>query len=404
MHQRLRKVIGFGLSVAITGILTLLAIPLTISVGGIDDWAAIAYGQSIGSVGAVFVGYGWGISGPASVASSQLPEHRRLYLDSVKTRLVLLVPFGALIVSVCLIVPTKSVFLCVLGGILAVVMELRPNWYFVGISAPYAMLLNETLPRVLFTTIGLWVMISQQNVFVSVLFQILGLIVALALSSHWILRNSGRSDDGRLFVPTSKIRNLLVEHRHGMSASALSTLFSNAPLIIIGLVSLSSVPIFAVVDRLNKQINTAVSPALDVLRGWIPHGDNTARRARARHALFWTAIFAITSGIFLLFLGPYAIYYLSHRVVMLDATTTAAFSVMFCLSLITLVQGQIVLASLGLMRHLSRNTMIMSLFSLPCIMLFGWLWGTAGALFAISIGQLLLLSLNYHSLRISRAV
>ena len=64
---------GYGLSVAISGVVSLAVIPAIIVAAGADAWATIAVAQAVAGFAFVFAVYGWGVVGPTEVAQS----HRR---------------------------------------------------------------------------------------------------------------------------------------------------------------------------------------------------------------------------------------------------------------------------------------------------------------------------------------
>src|SRR5689334_8654126 len=86
------RLFGFALSVVTLGVLSLVAIPAMIAADGKIAWGAIALGQAIGTSGGVIAAYGWGLFGPVQVATADASERRSGYLESVTTRMTLVLP------------------------------------------------------------------------------------------------------------------------------------------------------------------------------------------------------------------------------------------------------------------------------------------------------------------------
>jgi len=70
---------GYGSSMVLLAITSLLAIPAMVAASGTHAWGAIAVGQSIGGVAAVIIAYGWGLSGPAAIARADQLARMREY-------------------------------------------------------------------------------------------------------------------------------------------------------------------------------------------------------------------------------------------------------------------------------------------------------------------------------------
>ena len=76
----------FGASVVLNGAISLLTIPIVIAVAGADPWASMATGQSIGNSIGVLVLFGWGLTGPATIAMASASRRPRLFLASLFSR------------------------------------------------------------------------------------------------------------------------------------------------------------------------------------------------------------------------------------------------------------------------------------------------------------------------------
>ena len=77
---------------ALNGAMSLITIPIVTGIAGADHWASMATGQAIGASFAVIVIFGWGLTGPVTVAGTAVAARPAMYLDSLLARLVLLAP------------------------------------------------------------------------------------------------------------------------------------------------------------------------------------------------------------------------------------------------------------------------------------------------------------------------
>ena len=62
---------------ALNGAISLITIPIVTGIVGADHWASMATGQAIGASFAVIVIFGWGLTGPVTVAARRRRPARR---------------------------------------------------------------------------------------------------------------------------------------------------------------------------------------------------------------------------------------------------------------------------------------------------------------------------------------
>ena len=86
------KAIGYGLSMILLALASLMVIPALIRASGDAAYGALSAGQVIGSVGAVVIGYGWGMAGPAIIARADADGRRAEYVEAMRARLFLCLP------------------------------------------------------------------------------------------------------------------------------------------------------------------------------------------------------------------------------------------------------------------------------------------------------------------------
>ncbi|MBC7763969.1 MAG: hypothetical protein H7201_19710, partial [Candidatus Saccharibacteria bacterium] len=95
-RKGLFAIIGYGASMVLLAISSLLAIPSMVAASGPHAWGGTAVGQSIGGVAAVVIAYGWGLSGPAAIARADELGRMREYAESAVAKIMLSLPVASI--------------------------------------------------------------------------------------------------------------------------------------------------------------------------------------------------------------------------------------------------------------------------------------------------------------------
>lgn len=275
----MERVIGFGASMALLAVASLMMIPAMVRASGAVAWGAVALGQAVGSIGAVLVGYGWNMSGPAQLANAEPTRARTQFLESLLARLVLTLPVSAgVVVFSWISAPGGYGLLAAVGALSATTVGLSANWYFVGMVQPWALLVSETVPRVAGTLAGTFAMWMGGSALDGALGQLAGMVAAVTVSAFWVLRSTLRH--GARKVPRKAVPTVLVEQKDGVIASVSSTAMGALPVLLVAHANPSAQPLYAFVDKLQRQMAVALVPFVTVLQGWVPRGDSVARARR----------------------------------------------------------------------------------------------------------------------------
>ncbi len=386
----LHKMVGFGLGMGLLGIATLLAIPAMVHVSGADAWAAIAIGQAVGGVAAVGIAYGWVVSGPASIAKANPADRRVEYVESVKTRLALFVPVMLVAAVVALLVTQTNPVLAVLGSISTAVIGLTASWFFVGTGEPYLLLALETVPRIAGTLIGILLMSTANSAAIGLISQIVGALVGFGLCSYHILRR--HRGDGRL--PTRSVRRVLYDQRHGVTSSAVSTLYAALPIVLVGWFAPNSLTSFAVLDKLQKQINSAVAPFVQVFQGWVPRAGRNELKHRVNVALVVAGAAGAVMAVVLTVIGQPLVRWLGGGQIQVSDLSLALAMIAISLSMIESIAAKACLVALGMIGKVARITTWGSLVGIIFIAAFAFAWGTSGAMAGLVLGWMLRLGVE----------
>lgn len=340
------RLIGFGLSVVVLAVTSIVTIPAMIHASGDTGWGSIALGQAFGNVGGLVAGYGWGWFGPAKVARASASERRLEYVESVVTRVVLMVPISVIVALLAYaFAPTAPLF-AVAGAIQTTSVGLTATWYFVGLSRPYLLLFLDTLPRSVGALAGASMIYGFGASAVSVpLGGFIGMMMGFFFSSFWIMRQARLGGaEPRTRKP---LRSILNANRHGVISAFVMASYNSAPIAIVSVAAPQIQPAFALADKIRIQLVTASSPAVSVLQGWVPGAVGPSRLRRARYSLVFGTIAASLLGITTAAFGPVLVNWLSHGEISAPPYTMILIAVWVALSLFQSILERAVLATLG---------------------------------------------------------
>ncbi len=276
------KLGGYGMSMLVLAIASLVIIPEMIAVEGREAWGSIALGQAIGAIAAVVVAYGWQITGPVLVAQGNATSRRLEYVESLVFRSLLFVPMSALAALIASLLAPQRSDLAAVGAASMASVGLSASWYFVGMSRPSQLFLAETVPRVMGTVLGILWMRQGAGAMTGLVCQFGGIIAAAGVASVWILLQNPPEESAPARRP---VRTTFARQAHGLGASVSSSIYLASPLVIVSLVAPAIQPMYALVDKLQRQISVGLHPFVAVLQGWVPRARSEHRSRRNRQAL-----------------------------------------------------------------------------------------------------------------------
>jgi len=380
------RLVGFGLSVAILAVASLIAIPAMIAASGEAVWGAIALGQYIGTVGAVAVGYGWGWFGPARIAQSDATGRRVEYLESLITRGVLILAVSPVAAGLAYGLASSAPHFAAVSAVSMTSMGLSANWYFVGLSRPFTMLALDTLPRAAGTAAAVILMSMGHSAIMGPLGMFGGMMAALCLCTIWVLRETDRAGAERRM--RRSVGTVLVLNRHGIASALGSSAYLAAPIAIVSVVAPGIQPAFALADRVKGLIIVASTPAVTVLQGWVPRAVGAARVQRANVALVSAATLALILGFGTIVVAPGLVRSLGSGRISLSWEVIVLMSGCVSLALFQAVVERVALATFERLRAAVKALAAGSIVGLPLVSVGARQFGTAGALGGIIVGSL----------------
>lgn len=375
------RLIGFGLSVALLAVASLLLIPAMVAAGGQHAWGAIAVGQSIGAVAAVLVYFGWGHTGPAIIARAEASRSRMEFADSLRTRMMLFVPVAAIACTLAALVSPSHPLLSATGCLSAAVVGLTADWYFVGVGRPYAYLGLEAVPRVTGTAVGIVLLINGVDVIVGPLCMLAGMLLAFAATSWWLLRGRTPQIERRRTV-----RQVIVAQRDGVGSAVGTSVYTALPLVLISLVAPGIQPPYALVDKLQRQLSVALGPVVSVVQGYVPRRDPSVTIRRARHALWAGASFCVLLAGTVLITAPWLLGWLGAGQVQPEYAVMVLMALYVGLNVWESILARAVLASFGRLDVVARGTLMSAGIGLPLVVIGALTLGLIGAFIGLIAG------------------
>ena len=174
----------------------------------------------------------------------------------------------------------------------------------------------------------------------------------------------------------------------------VSTTYGAVPIVIVGLVSPSALPAYAVLDKIQKQIGAAISPFVQVFQGWVPRAGRADLKARARMALMCAVVAGAGLALFLAVIGRPLIGWLGGGQIEVQTLSIILMAVLIALNMIESVLSKACLVPLGQIAMVAKITLYGSICGLALTAVAAWKLGVNGALGGLIIGLLLRLGLE----------
>lgn len=386
----------FALTVGASTVVGLLAIPVITRVVGADAWAVQVLVQSQASLFGVLVAFGWGTVGPGLVAST-VPEKRpQLFLDSLVTRVYLLLVAAPLMILLMTVLrPVESLFVAV-ASVAYLLPFVGASWYFVGEGRPLRLFLFDALPQLLGTVGGLAVLIATENLTLMVLTQLVFNAGAVVVSSIVILRQ-GR-DLKATFALTNSLKQMS-RQRHGVITAATGSFYVNLPMLVVNVFIPSHLDTYAIADRLFRFAVTAFSPVLQFVQGWIPESGPEYIGHRIRRASHLAPLLGLLGGAGLTLLGPLAAQVLVQSPLEFGNALSLPVGVSFAAVAVSQIIGLACLVTIGKARDLASSTVVGALLGTPLILLGALNLGVAGVIWGMALSEIAVAVYQFRVLR-----
>lgn len=395
MKRYVTSVAGYGISIVLSAVVTLITIPVLIGRVGPLAWAGLAVGQAVGTGAAVVIGFGWGTTGPVDVARANGTDRRRIYEESLRARILIAGPVLAIAVIVAHVVSPAvraesdvNAFGYGLTGLLA-------GWYFSGVARPYLFLLYDTFPRVLGAAVGVAVVWAGAPLMAFPVLQSIGVIGGVMLTTRHIL--------GRRVSVLARVRwrhsvAILRGQSHGMVLAFASAGYAALPLAIVAVLVPAAAPAYALMDKLLRFATTGYAPIVQFLQGWVPGGSVQKTRDRIRLAFGGGAVMTAVGGVLFVSLTPAASRALSHGQVDPEGGLVWGFAAVLVCMVLSQIAGLVCLLSMDKAKQVALYTAVGVAVGLPVVVLGAVLAGAVGAVWMVAVGEGVMLVLQVRLL------
>lgn len=378
--------------------LGLLVIPILVSKAGPQVWGFIAVGQSVGSIATVLVALGWGYNGPSKVARSTPADQRSIAINSVLARWliapIIIIPASMIAGLIAGAYAGVSAVACVsvcLGG-------LGMAWFFVGQGRPARMFFVDGVPRWAGTLAGAGLLLADARVEAFLTAQLIGAVLS-ALLGCLVAAASGP----RVRRASIGLRPAFRSVREQAWAGATvitATSFGSAPTLIVAMLSPTSVPVYALGERLVRFAIMLVTPALQWTQGWAP-GDSVSfpRRKRMQFVVKAAIATAVPMGAGVAILGPVAGDILSAGRITLPYALTATLGVVVACSIVSRVIGMTCLLALGRDRAVAVSSLLGAAIGTSLMFILTSDLGAMGAAVGLAVAELVVVGYQAQALR-----
>ncbi|WZH38930.1 MAG: hypothetical protein PIR02_09710 [Microbacterium enclense] len=384
---------GYFLSVAISALVGVVSVPVVIQVAGAAAWSTLAVAQAAGAIAATVVAFGWPVIGPAAVAAAPDTERGRIFLISLISRAVILIPAAGVATVVVLLSVgwSTTTAAAIIAGLTPVIGGLTASWFFVGESRPSKLNSLDVLPRAAGTLIGIALILATSSLVLFVLGQLAGQLGALALSWLSIRRRYPRGGH----ISVRDITGTVAAGGAGFSNAILTSLYQNSPLVVVTNFAGAGVETYAMADRLFRIAALALAPVTQVAQGYVPSaGTHDELLARIRRTIIVGAGLGVATLIGFGFLAPVLGTLLSHGAI------EVSYGVSFCLggalgmALMSSLVGRACLVPLKKTATLALAATVAAIVGLSGMVAGGIAFGIAGVASAYLLAEILAFSIT----------
>lgn len=391
---------GFALPVILSAVVGVVTVPVLIAGIGQEQWGLIYLAQTVGQIGGVAVAFGWGATGPATVASTPTGSRAPLYRQSVVIRCVLFVLVAPLAIGAMLLLTRGDVAVAVLGGIVYLVPLLGGGWFFIGEGRPLRLLLFDALPGIAGTIGGSVAAAVTHDIQVFLVCQGAGYVVAVVLAALSI--HLGRDRHAAGSVVLKSWRDTLRDQRSAVVTSATSTLYAGLPVIAVTWFVPTLQSTFSLAHLLFRYCTIAFTPIQQFFQGWVPAiPERLPHRVRVA-AVAASAVSAV-GGVLLAVLGPIAASLLSAGDSTRSAGVTFALSLPFGVAIAAVCSSAVIglacLVALGRTADVAVSTVVGAVVGAPLILLAAWSGQLALVAWAFAASEIAVTTVQIVALR-----
>lgn len=296
------RLTGFAFLPMLGLVVPFLFMPVVGAVVGSGGWSSAIAGQSIGTIAAVIIQWGWNIDGTVLVAKSEsAAERASLYGRSVRTRLLLclmIIPLGS-VVSALVAQPgyaSGAVGMTVAYSLIG----LSPAWYCIGSGSPKHLALFDTIPRVVAVLAATPLLLVARAVWPYPVMVIITTAVSL-----WMFQRRFAPGEKVLPFPLSETVKDLLSQRNTVGINLAGQVYAQTPApIATATSSAASSGALATTDALYRFGLLGAVALGNAFQGWVLEPGATNRKRRHLAAIVAHSILGVVGIFVLVLVGP----------------------------------------------------------------------------------------------------
>ena len=371
------RLLGFALLPALAAVSPLLVLPVVARIVGPAGWASAIAGESIGTVAAIAIAYGWTSVGPALISiAADARERARIYRESLVVRILITAVALPVMSAVCwLVAHPGSEWLSVLMGVQGALIALSFTWYSAGIGDPRAIMFYDAIPRLIVAVVAAVVIAQTQIV---ELYPLSGIAVTIVGTGMFTWKELHRAP-----APWPSRRDLPGLFRSGapvaLNDAALGA-YSSVPTPLVNVVAAPAPAAgFASADKMLKLGQFLPLTLANALQAWIGEVHGAARRRRTESALWAHGVFGILGWIVLGSAGTWASAVLFGADVVAPTDVCIWLGLTFAFFSIRTSMTRHVLFPAGQTAAVMRATLVGTAVGVPLMLALALLIGPVGA-------------------------
>ena len=380
-----RRVLAFAGLPFLSLITPFLFLPILARVAGADAWVAIAVGQSIGAFFALAVSLGYNTVGPAMVALTPPEGRAALLLASIRARLVVLIPSGALAVLIAALVVPQGYWL--VGGLMSlatVLAGLSASWYMIGLGRAGLIALFEILPRIAATVAAAALLVLHASVLWYPVLLLVASVASILGFAVWTTGWRGLAARG-----DATVRHVLASNRSAVVTELAAGAYNSLAVTFVSVTATTAqAASYVVGDKLYRIGQYSVSALGNAVQGWVVEDERAHFAARARRSLLMHGALGLLGLLGFSLLGPWLSVLLFGDAVAIDELTAIGFGVATLGIALGTSLGRVTLVGLGARREFMTSVFIAAAVGIPSILVLSAAFGAAGGAWGLAIGEI----------------
>jgi hypothetical protein len=377
------NVSNLALPMVTLSLINLLSIPLIISKSSLEIWNEIVVAQAIGSIGAIVIGFGWGVSGPVQVGTVKMKQAIEIFSLSVVSKIAISFFVAPICLAITLAIVGRGLHV-ILGCLGSLVLGFSSSWFFVGKKRYKELLWLDTCPRVILYLIGimLCMIVNQINALLLMIF--LGGLTGSVLPVTSILK-SNLSMLNPIKIKRVFIFTTLSNQKYGFLTVLLSSVYVTLPIILVQVIAPIASPAFNLGLKIVKLSTMLFIPISQFLQGWIVNSSEIFTKLRIGNRITLLSTICIT--IFTFLFGQRIINFVSSGNLFLSSRALLTISAIVFLICMTQFIGLTGLFILKRGADVPKSTFLGAVIGSPLTALLAHRLGAQGALLGILVSE-----------------